>query len=117
MARKTINARCNSSSTALSVGGTVYGREADKTELLAKKFADISSGDKHSPKFRANQTEIESNYTNLFADDGPHAARSAPLNTEFKQQELLDALANVERKSSPDEASHVAGAVQLHLEM
>jgi hypothetical protein len=79
MARKTINARCNSSSTALSVGGTVYGREADKTELLAKKFADISSGDKHSPKFRANQTEIESNYTQTCSQTTGHTRRGRRL--------------------------------------
>jgi hypothetical protein len=39
MARKMNGARCNPSSTALSVSGTVYDRDSDKAELLAKNFA------------------------------------------------------------------------------
>jgi hypothetical protein len=103
MAKRMNGARCSPSSTALSVGDVIYDRYADKAELLAKKFAKISSSANYTAEFRAHKAEIESENADLFANDGPHTTMSVHLNAEFRRQELLDALADVKRKSSPGE--------------
>jgi exonuclease III len=103
MARKMNGARCSPSSSALTVNGTVYDRDADKAELLAQRFAEISSSANYSPEFRSHKSDIESNNAELFANDGPDTTMSGRLNAEFSQQELHDALAEAKRKSSPGE--------------
>ena len=82
--------------------GDTLERNTDKAELLARKFAKVSSTANYSEKFRKRKDELKSD-CNLLNNDVETDERNIHLNTPFSQHELARALRQAKQNTSPGE--------------
>jgi exonuclease III/ribonuclease HI len=103
MAKRMNGPQTSPSSITLREGDLKIDRDGDKAELLAKKFALVSSTDNYSDAFKAHKADVEQNHAHLYANDAPNTCLTGQLNRPFTLQELVVALRSVKKKSSPGE--------------
>jgi len=85
-----------------SDNGDTLEWNTDKAELLAHKFAEVSSTANYSEKFQKWKDELESD-CNLLNNDVETDERNIHLNIPFSQHELGRALRQAKQNTSPGE--------------
>jgi len=77
--------------------GITYDTNQSKAELLAKKFAAVSSDNNFSQKFQTSRVQIEEEWKSV--SDQPEVPLD--INLPFEMHELVDAVRQCKRKSAP----------------
>ena len=77
--------------------GITCDTDQSKAELLAKKFAAVSSDENFSPTFQASRVQVEEEWKSV--SDQPEVPLD--INLPFEMHELVDAVRQCKRKSAP----------------
>jgi len=85
----------------LDVNNTSYVTNLDKANILAKTFASANSDANYNPTFLEKKKRYEETRQKEFLDDSSKTEREEEINKSFEINELLRAIKEAKKKSSP----------------
>jgi len=87
--------------------GGIFHNNEDKAEVFARAFANISSSDNYTQKFRQHKEDIEQNHSYLFKNYAAATTMSEHLSKNFVHRELRLAITQL-KKNTATEADRIA---------
>ena len=89
----------------ISENNKKFETNAEKAELFAQTFSDISSNKNYSEEFLKHKTDVEQNQKHLFKNDSYENNKMHAVNEAFNLNELKRAIKIAKNKKAPGEDS------------